>query len=414
MARLQNTFEFIGNLNFGKEIVKETVFDSGWAKKQLSVLINETKSNGVFLSVEGGYNKTNSKPNSVMSFSKKLFGEKGGKIDVPWEERNEPYILDSIADYKKTIVDLTVDQDAKEEFYKLRNEIFNLETKEDNVTFEDREKLKELYAKARETMPYRYEFVHGLDVVDFFDKAAEKLKGKKFRVKGTVEVSHWKGKFYTNYIPSLFELVDDETPNKLTAQLDLYFTKNVADESMYKSDSLITYNTYIQSYDSSHKGDKFFPFKTVYNGKNYDMENPAHAAHLNLIREYTTVKGKYVWHMPFEVKIIRGAEVVELTLDSLTSRQRTMVELGFNKIEDFREKGQMFGDSIHEVRLRIPVVKNLGDGNNFSNGMLETAFVEEDLFYTPAPPKNETSTNKTDNSDTPNKPKTINFDELPF
>lgn len=34
MANLQDTFEFVGELKFGKEPIKETVFDSGWAKRK--------------------------------------------------------------------------------------------------------------------------------------------------------------------------------------------------------------------------------------------------------------------------------------------------------------------------------------------------------------------------------------------
>ena len=415
MTRLSNTFEFIGVLNFGKEIVKEVTFDSGWTKKQANIIINESTTNGVFVTLEGGYNKGNGKSNNIFTFGKNLFGEKGEKLEVAWEDRKQPHVLEMVADFKKIIVDLTVDEQAKEEYYKLRNEIFNLESKSEDVTTEDRKKLKELYAKVKETVPHRYEFIHGLDAVEFFGKVAEKVKGKKFRVKGDVTVSAWKGKFYTNYVPTIFELVSDETDNKLSAQLDLYFTKEAKDESLWKDNKTIHFNTYIYSYDSGHRADKVFPLQTIFNGKNRDFDTPYDAALLNIIKKYTTVQGRGVWHIPFEVSIYRGAEVIEPSIENLTASQRELIELGLRTAEDFKEKGKMFGNSVSEIRLEMPLIKNFGEGNDYSNGLVETNLTLEDLIYTPPAPKEAKSSDQSSSTPPPkNKPLEINLDDLPF
>ena len=413
MARFQNTFEFIGNLGFGKEVVKETVFESGWARKQANIVINESSTNGAFVTLEGGYNKDNGKSNTIFTFSKNSFGEKGSKIEVAWADRKESFIRDTVADFKKVVVDLTVDPEAKDAYFKLRNEIYNLETKTENVTSEDRLKVKELYKKVRETVPHRYEFIHPLDAVEFFGTVAEKVKGKKFRVKGEVTISHWKEKFYVHYVPTLFELVPDETENKLSAQLDLYFTKHAADKSMFEENKIINYNMYIQSYDSGHKAEKFFPIRTVFNGNKYDTESSKYEARLRFVEKYTSVSGKYVHHIPFEVEVYRGAEEVQVSMDTLTPEQREFVEAGIAEVEDFQTKGSTFGASVNEIRLSLPLLKDFGEGNDFTRGVVETTFTDEDLIYYPADTKG-AKTNKPSSESEGKKSPEIDLDDLPF
>lgn len=350
-------------------------------KKEVSIAVNESKSNGVFLNVEGGYNKTNGRANQVYSFSKGIFGERGGKLEVSWDSRTDKSIVNSVADFSKTIIDLTTDEEVKKRFYDLRGEIFKLEQNE-NPEQEDRDKLQELYNKIQEEVPHRYEFLHGFDVVDFFEKFHDKLAGKKFRVKGNVEVSHWKGKFYINYKPNLFELVPDDTQNKLTADLDLYFTKDVADKALLKSDKVITYNTHVYSYDGSQKKKVFLPLETVLNLSKYDLENnQAHKTHYNLIEKYMTVKGKGVYRLPFSVKIVRGSEIEEFKEGDLTEDQQALVDIGYATVDDFKPKGVTFGDSLNEIRLMFPMIKDLGADLNFTDGAVLTDYEEDELEY---------------------------------
>jgi len=409
LARIYNTFEFVGKLNYGKEPVKLFNYDSGWNKKQLSVSINESQNNGVFIALEGGW--SNNKENKILATTKKVFGEESSKIEIPWSERFNQDVVNSIPDFRKTVIDLTIDSEQKEKYGKLRSEIYNLENKEEG-TQEDKEKLVSLYNQVKETVPYRYEFLHTLDAVEFIEKNGEKLKGKKFRAKGNVEVSYWNGKFYTNYKIQSLELVDEETPNKLSAFVDLYFTKDVADKSAFKSEKTITYNTYILGYDGQHKKDVFFPYETVFNGSNYDWENPKHKAHYNILDKFMTVKGKEVYHLPFHVKIVSGAEEKEFSEDDLTEEQKIMIEAGFNTLDDFKGK-RVFGDRVNEVRLIKPEIKDLEDKGNFSSGAVETAFELDDLDYTPA---DNSTVQKSSKPEETTKTEVFEFDEsdLPF
>ncbi|QJI52403.1 hypothetical protein [Psychrobacillus phage Perkons] len=412
MARLQNTFEFVGNLNFGEKPVKSFEYDSGWNKKQLSVSINESQSNGAFLSLDAYFHPA--KPNKVVTFSKSLFGEKGGKIELAWADRFNQSNIDSVPDYKKVVIDLTEDVEAKEKYQKLRGEIYNLETKEE-PTAEDRQKLGELYKSVRETVPLCHEFLHSLDAIEFIEQHSAELKGKKFRAKGSIDMRKWKDKFYTNYTMQSLELVSEDEPSKLSVRADLYYTKDAIDKSGFKSEQTILFDTYILAYDSGHKADKLFPFRTIFNGKKYDFTNPKHQSHMDIVEKFMTVKKKGVYHLPFDIKIVRGAEEKEFSEEQLTDEQKMMIDLGFNTAKDFQTGGKVFGDRIEENRLAIPLLKQFG-GENFSKGSLESNYNEDDLVYIPAEsnytPKTESKVEPTDT--TSSSPFDFDENDLPF
>lgn len=414
MVKLNNTFEFVGTLNLMKEPVKTTEFDSGWTKKELKAVLNESKANGVFLALEGGYYKSKGQPDKVFSFTKKLFGEKGGKLELTWDDRNNQSIINKVAEFSKTVLDLTTDAEVKEKYAELRKEIWKIENNE-NATDEDKSKLEQLYKDVKETVPHRYEFLHELDVLNFFEKHNEKLSGKKFKVKGEVKVSHWNGKFYTNYVPSHFELADEDEPNKLALDLDLYFDKDVIDKSLFKSEKVMTFNTYILGYDSGHRKDVFFPLQTVLNASTYDLENTKHNAHINIVEKFFTVKGKKVFQLPYSAKVISGAEVKDFSEVDLTDDQKTLIEIGMATMDDFKPKGQTFGDNLNEIRLMFPKIKDLGEGANFTTGAIETDFEATELEYTAA----ERQTTVSDVKNTVDKKKEsdpfdISEDDLPF
>lgn len=419
MAKLNNTFEFVGNLKLMNEPVKETEFNSGWTKRELKAMISESKANGVFLTLEGGFYKSKGEPDKVFSFTKGLFGEKGNKLEVAWEDRNNQSIINSVADFSKKIIDLTTDEEVKNKFAELRKAIWKIESNED-ATDADKEKLEGLYQQVKESVPHRYEFLHSLDLVNFFEKYAEKLNGKKFRVKGDVKPSYWNGSFRYDYEVASFELVDDEEPNKLHLDLDLYFSKEVVNKGLFKTKKLLTFDTYILAYDGQTKKEQFFPLQTVLDASNYDLENPKHQGHIDIVEKFFTVKDKNkVYQLPYTAKLISGAETVDFSEKDLTEDQRTLIDIGMATLEDFKPKGQTFGDKVEQIRLVFPKIKNLGDGLDFTKGAKETLVKVSELQYVPKEDgSTSTDTKKdskvTDTKEVDSNPFDINPDDLPF
>lgn len=423
---MYNTFDFIGNFNFFKDGFQIDNFPSGWNKKSLKASINSSKNNGIWLSFDGmwkGQYEDDIESSIIKRKSKKIFGQDAYDLDIAWDDRQNPAILSQLSDMHKTIVDLGSDEDAKKKMNDISREIFFLEGKDaEKVEDGDREKLDKLYDDYEEAKKAanRLEFIHPIDAINFFVENKGKLDGEMFHVKGNVEISYYKGKFYTNYKPTHFIFVghQENIKPKLSATLDLFFSDNLIDDSLYEKSKLIRYKTYIMCYDSDYKADKFFPMETVFNGKDYKADNPNHVAHETIIKKFMAPadEGK-VKHIAFEVSLISGSEEREFTKADLTEEQLMMVEAGFNSIDDFKKT--TYGDRYEEVRLRIPLLKNMEDKGDFSKGaVLAPHLKKSDLTYVPkqgeAPAQNDTAKDNTPNTGGGNTPMTFDEDDLPF
>lgn len=385
--RMYNTFEFVGNLNFGAEPVRVNKFDSGWTTKEISLIINDTSTNGQFVKINGGMNVGNGKNNVVYKKSKSVFGDASVDLQIPWEDRLNQTVINNVPDFMKIVLDLTEDKESLKDFFNTKREIYNLESKKENVTDEDKEKLEELYEKLPSLAPMRKEFLHANDFIEHLTEGGilDTYKGRKFKVKGNIEKSYGSknNKFYTNYIISSMELVSDNTPSKLSAQLDLHFMKSCEDKSSFKTDKVLYFDTHIISRDNSARKDVFFPNQVVLNASKLDLENEDHLARLQFIRDIFDVKGKNVWHIPFEVRIVRGSEKVEAKLEDLTPKQQQAIKLGLAKLEDFVPKDGVNGETIEEIRLIKPLLEHFDKTNDFTDGAMETDYVEDDLTYVP-------------------------------
>lgn len=381
MARLYNTFEFIGNINIPKD--KEKFHDiresaSGWVGHRLNFGIQESKTNSAFVELYGGYSK--SKPNKVFTFSKSTENEKGSKLEIPWDERLNPETLDMVADFKKIVVDFTTDFELKNEINQLLYQIRSLEY-QDQLKPEDVEKLKGLKNELAEKAVNRHEFIHNYDAIEFLSNNLEEYKNYIFRLTGSIDLSASKGKFYRKFNPELIEIVEDDTPSQLRATMDIFFTKDSIDEKDFKKDKKVYINGYVIDYDNGQKKDQFYPTQFVINAQKLDFENETHVKRFEFLKNKFNVKGKGVYHLQWVVNIFRGADTVEFTIDDLTVSQREAIEFGFNKLEDFAPKGGMLGETVYENRLVKPILELVNDANDFREGAVGSTYELDDLEF---------------------------------
>lgn len=396
MSRLYNTFEFVGNVQIPKDNAKfhdVKTSEGGWEGHRLNFSIQESKTNSVYLEMYGGFSVA--KQNKVFSFGKGTENVRGGKLEIPWDDRFKEETLDLVADFKKIVIDLTTDTSAKEKANQLRYEIRTLEYK-DELTDDEKSKVKELKNKHKELVPDRYEFIHEYDAVVFLANKMEEYKSHKFRITGSVSFNYYNGKFNRKFKPEFVEIVPNDTPSQLRATMDIFFTKDAVDEKDFVKDKKIYIDGYVASYDDRAKKDQFFPSQFVINAARIDLENAEHVGRLNFLKNQFTVKGKGVFHLPWTVNIFRGADKVEFTFNDLTPKQKEAVEFGYAKLEDYAPKGGMLGESVYENRLVKPLLQNFNDHNNFVDGAAETSYSVEDLDYVPvqqedkkSPPKEE-------------------------
>ena len=367
-----NTFDFVGDMATAKDkekILTTQKFESGWNKEKLTLAVQESKTNSVFLEVSAMYNPDK-------TFPIKSFGKNGKPLEIPYKDRNKQNILDMVADFKKVVVDLETDFEKKAEYDKLSYKINALERK-DELSNERKKDLKEYKEKYQELATNRHEFINDKDLVEFLHANLDVLTANKVRVRGNIEMSEWKGKYYTTYIPTHFELVEEETPSKLKAKVDVYFEKDALDESCFKDTKKIFVSGYLQNYDRNVKENRYFPKDFIINGEKLDMEDEKHVKYLDFLKDNFSCGEKnknHVHHMIWEITVYRGAEVHEITYDDLTKSQKTAVDLGINKLSDFKKN--ILGNTVDEYRAFRPALKI----DEFAEGTVDTGFKLDDFL----------------------------------
>lgn len=416
MARIYNTFEFVGNLNLPKDDEKfhrVNKKDSGWEGHTIRFAVNESPTNGQFVELFGMTDINHPFPIKTTARSKRDSEGNyvnGGTIEIPFTDRlNEEYVR-MVADFRKIIVDFTKDDEAKQKGYHLRYQIRQLEEKEE-LTDKEQEELKKLYKEHDGTVPERKEFISAYDAVLHMAKNLNEHKAERFKVTGNVNFNYYNGNVQKRFEIQTIEIVTNEQPNGLKVTADLHFAKDAVDKSSFKDEKKLYIDTYVLSYDRDTKKDQFFPLQTVINAEKLDLENERHKAMFNYLHKKFEVKDrKVVNHLAFELKVVRGSEKKEFTLEDCTDEQKEAIAFGWNKVEDFAPKGGAFGDTIEEYRITKPLLKVLS-GNDFTNGALESAYEPDDLIYTP-PVKDETPTEEVVKDDAPKEePKMNNLDD---
>lgn len=241
LSKLQNKFEFIGNVfisNDKEKFHEVKEFDSGWVKNRLSFAVQESKTNSVFVELEGGYSK--SKPNKVYSFSKGTENKKGSKLEVPWEDRLKDETVNMVADFSKIIIDFN-DESVKEKLNDLRYKLRGLDNK-DSLTEEEKKSRSKLLDEYKELNVNGAEFIHEYDAIQFLSENLEKYKDKKFKITGSVEYNTWNGRNFRKFKIQTIEIVSNDTPSQLRANLDVFYTNDSLDETSFdeeKSTSLM-------------------------------------------------------------------------------------------------------------------------------------------------------------------------------
>ncbi|MCY8083179.1 hypothetical protein MOC02_07685 [Bacillus inaquosorum] len=382
LSKLQNKFEFIGNVfisNDKEKFHEVKEFDSGWVKNRLSFVVQESKTNSVFVELEGGYSK--SKPNKVYSFSKGTENKKGSKLEIPWEDRLKDETVNMVADFSKIIIDFN-DESVKEKLNDLRYKLRGLDNK-DSLTEEEKKSRSKLLDEYKELNVNGAEFIHEYDAIQFLSENLEKYKDKKFKITGSVEYNTWKGRNFRKFKIQTIEIVSNDTPSQLRANLDVFYTNDSLDETSFDEEKKYFIDAYVLSYDNQAKRDRFFPQQLVINAKKLDFNNELHLKRLELLKNFFKVDEDGVYHLLWEVNIFRGADEVDFTEDDLSPNQKEMIALGLNTLDDFKPKGGMLGESREENRLLKPILKKVNDSNDFTEGALTSTYEVEDLTYIP-------------------------------
>lgn len=344
--------------------------------KEITKKDEKTKETKKMLSMTFGIKETDMNMAFVEAFDSqqkviKTMDTDNEKLDVDWDDRFDEDIISKVASYRKYIVDLGDDHGGRQEFITAYDMIEHL-----------REYLPDYNGRV---------VVTGQFTRDWYAK--KKMYFSKFRVQNVFAAP-------------------EERKNRLLLTMDLFYNKASLDDSDFDESKKMTLDCYIEQYINKDEGRKYVPIQVVFSGAKYDLENEKHKKLFDYKMKYIKVKNKNMVHIPWEIVLLRGAEEAEFDESMLTDSQREQVELGIKTVDDFRPKGNVYGDRIDEFRLFEPKLE--GD---YADGVLEcddTADEFEEKIYVPAQDETMEEAKKNSKSSSKAKKDEDEDDEHPF
>jgi hypothetical protein len=344
--------------------------------KEITKKDEKTKETKKMLSMTFGIKETDMNMAFVEAFDSqqkviKTMDTDNEKLDVDWDDRFDEDIISKVASYRKYIVDLGDDHGGRQEFITAYDMIEHL-----------REYLPDYDGRV---------VVTGQFTRDWYAK--KKMYFSKFRVQNVFAAP-------------------EERKNRLLLTMDLFYNKASLDDSDFDESKKMTLDCYIEQYINKDEGRKYVPIQVVFSGAKYDLENEKHKKLFDYKMKYIKVKNKNMVHIPWEIVLLRGAEEAEFDESMLTDSQREQVELGIKTVDDFRPKGNIYGDRIDEFRLFEPKLE--GD---YADGVLEcddTADEFEEKIYVPAQDETMEEAKKNSKSSSKAKKDEDEDDEPPF
>ena len=243
----------------------------------------------------------------------------------------------------------------------------------------------------------RHEFLTEWDLINYIAENYDEINGQRAMVTGQVGKNEYNGKVSNRFVFKAIYLLDEESnaKNGLRIKAPMYFAKNGIDTADWNDEKKLTITGYTREYagkdDDGNSSYKYYELTTVLDASKADFENEKHLKMINfrlkqLGCELTTgnkvkvtaKKGYYA--NQFEILLYQGAEEVEFTYDELTDTQKEMVDLGMKTVEDFKPRGQAYGDRV--VVYKITGVDATGD---FKDGIIKAdedtdAEIEENIY----------------------------------
>lgn len=341
---MANTFSMVGKITRRKEnAFVEKTFDSGWLINELNLTMT-CGDNVQFLRASGGmWDEKHASENSVMTYKRNKNG-KDEPITVRWEDRTNPDIVATIANYKTYTVDTEIAQDRKK-----------AEESKDVAAIEASKKKHKV-------------FITAIDFVKWLDKVTsnEKTKDWVWKVTGEVEYSYSKGTWYRNFVPRRVYHVDPATEPQCVGTIKTFFSENCIDEG----ESDIIFDVFTQYYDQQCKKNCFTPMPLV-----ISKDHPKAEGFKKL---FSKAEGDEVREFGVNVIYINGAQKVEITEDMLSDEQKELLEMNMITMDDIRRE---IGDSVYgdkKTETRIDAI-----ARGYTGGSKETVFVASDLTQLP-------------------------------
>lgn len=344
------SFEFVGFLRPVKDSEKMkgfsvTNYDSGWMNMRLRFNV-VAGDNRHFVEINAG-RWSNETKNVIYGFTKSEGGKKGEPIQIPWNQRNNPEMIEKMANWKVFTVDTETYQHRKA-----------LEEAGDTEALEAANKKKKHFLAGTEFCEYVHKVV-----------TSEKTRDWKFRVKGNVNYTYSEktGQYYATYEVNKIYRVDDSVEPESSVNMDFFFAEGAMDDTDFEETGKAIVSGYTPFYDNVTKKNWFCPINLVIRDRVKGWNYTFNKFEDDEVRKIGLVCQK-----------IDGAQKMAIRVEDLSEDVRMNIEFGLiTEEEAIRDAGgQMYGDRIQEIRIT-------GFGKGYSGGSETTMYTVEDLQKKP-------------------------------
>lgn len=325
-----STFNFVGKIVPIKDTENfkgytETVYDSKWMKQRL-VFNLVSGDNRHLVEINAGRWQDDKKNSVIYTMSRATEGKKSEKIQIPWEKRNDPKTIDTVAG----------------------NRIFTIDTD----YFAHRKELEEAgdTAALEESNKKRRHFLAETDFCDFAKKVvySDKIKDWTFRVSGNIvyTYSEKSGRYYQAYEVNKIYRVDDNTEPTCNINIPFFFAEGFMDKDSLEETGKAIMSGYTDFYVAETKKNWFCPVTLVVRGDSDVVDITEEL--LNNFEDSEICKAV------LSCQAINGAQKRDINIEDLDERTQKAIKAGImSEVQAIRNAGgQVYGDRIQEMRFK--------------------------------------------------------------
>lgn len=378
----------VGKIGLGKETAKfkpysETTYDSGWVKRR--IMFNAIcGDNRHLLTVDAGSFADGH--GDVYTFSKGSVdknGErvKGESLKIPFKDRLTSPKLAEVAEFKKFVFDL----EKPGRRYKLEkaSEKINEGT---SLTDEELKELgieneSEVAAAFEKSKKKRHEFISEWDFAEFIKKVIDsgKYNNSKFLINGNGDYSYSdkQQRVYESYVPQRICLADDNANEYSTGTIKILYNNESLDDMSVEEKGKYYVNGYMMEYDHNRKANIPVPVTVTILAATENADDKEKRKVESLKRKFTVEDDTYK-ELGIEVKMLNGAQKIEITDDMLTDEQKEDLDCGLITIDDIKAElgSNVYGDRIQEYQL-------LKLARGYTKGRNDTVYTSDDMVIKP-------------------------------
>ena len=350
------SFEIIATLKAVKDsdnfkALEVRDFESGWQSTKYR--FNAISGNNRFMLEIGGGKWTDDKKNRIVTFTRAETGKKAEKLEVKWEDRRDPSIIEKVAGFRIYTCNL--------------------------LTFDERKALEE-EGKEEEAKKKNHQFLEKTEFAALVKRAIDsgKYTDVKFRILGTVDFQYSakNDQYYRTLSVDKIYKVPNDTPCKAEMTLNTYYCEDAVDTEGYDETKKYLFNCYTDYYFSSIKENRFVPLTLVINGNGDEKAEKKAAGFKKTLTKFDDEAA--VRKCGLVCDLIDGAETQAITYDDLDEDTRDNIDMGLIELDDVIKAlgGSVYGERVTEYR-----VKSLA--RNSTKGSEATIYTEEDLKKLP-------------------------------